>query len=204
MESKSLIVAGSEDGFPEHCCQNCGHDLRDYRHPESRWRTGWQNCDECPSCGKRPHWSIGKVESRKCSEAFQCAGCGEFFIQRVCYETMEEYVGDKTRTRVNRSATWPTCGACRERAQAQVHLRSFERATQRADEKQASQRRGLAMCRIECSRGVGDVFFPEAAGNGRSEAWVRWDKGGEVRLAALLVQLGVEKPKIAPRTTRAV
>lgn len=144
-------LAGVEEDsaeFGEHCCQNCGFDLSDWRGEGTlSWKRGAKACDECPGCGHYPGWTSEgwRTEARK--ELLTCLSCGEEFIRRVVLTMNEERCGDRRRTLVSRSEGSARCDACGEIAQAACYEQMAKRARERSAKRREQQRRGVEMNR---------------------------------------------------------
>lgn len=133
MSADYIIVAGDEREFPSSCCQSCGEDLSGVPLASAS--------DDCPSCGRFPHWMTKDHRRETRLEVCVCESCDERFVRRVHYETTTEECGDRERTKVTRRAGLPRCGACDEVAQARRHERAAASCRERAARRRESQRR---------------------------------------------------------------
>lgn len=134
------------------CCGNCGTDLSGYvDESKPKWypSRGIHECAECPSCGWDPNWKSGPIEDSDAFVIVECKRCKQPNVQRERRQLHEFWLSGpnearRTKKVLRRFGLHDVCGACREKNQAAVHYRSYQRAVERWNEKRESQKRGVA------------------------------------------------------------
>lgn len=132
-------------------CGNCGIDLSEYvdlNKPKWFPSKGIRECATCLSCGWDPNWKSGRIEDHDAFVITTCTQCRQPNVQREKRRVHEFWLSGpgntrKTKKVLRRFGLHDVCGACREKNQAAVHYRSYQRAVERWNSKRDSQKRGV-------------------------------------------------------------